>query len=148
PMQAKAEDIAKYQGRYDAGYDATRDARLQRARRLGVIDSQREMAPQKGGAGADVKDPECELRCMEVYAAMVDAMDQGIGRIVAELERQGQLDRTLILYLQDNGGCAEPMGRGAQGATPRPAQPTLPPLAATDLRTESPPTRTRDGFPV
>jgi hypothetical protein len=48
---------------------------------------------------------------MEVYAAMVDSMDQGIGRIVAQLEQQGQLDNTLILFLQDNGGCAEGYGR-------------------------------------
>ena len=48
---------------------------------------------------------------MEVYAAMVDRMDQGIGRIVADAEADRQFDNTLILFLQDNGGCAEPMGR-------------------------------------
>ena len=51
---------------------------------------------------------------MEVYAAMIDRMDQGIGKIVAELKRTGQFDNTLILYLQDNGGCAEAMGRTPQ----------------------------------
>ncbi len=59
-------------------------------------------------------DREFELRCMEVYAAMVDCMDQGIGRIVAELKRTGQFDNTLILFLQDNGGCAEGMGRSTE----------------------------------
>ena len=48
---------------------------------------------------------------MEVYAAMVDRMDQGIGRIVAQLKQSGRLDNTLIFFLQDNGGCAEDMGR-------------------------------------
>ena len=48
---------------------------------------------------------------MEVYAAMVDRMDQGIGRIVDELKRQNILDNTMICYMQDNGGCAEAMGR-------------------------------------
>jgi len=147
-MHAKAADIAKYKGRYDAGYDAIRAARLERARKLGVVDSRWAMAPQKGGAWADVKDREFELRCMEVFAAMVDTMDQGVGRIVAELKRQGQFDRTLILYMQDNGGCAETMGRGPNGAVARPARPTLPPIAATTLRSDSPPTQTRDGFPV
>ena len=51
---------------------------------------------------------------MEVYAAMVDRMDQGIGRIVAALQATGQLDNTLILFLQDNGGCAENLGRNAR----------------------------------
>ena len=53
---------------------------------------------------------------MEVYAAMIDRMDQGIGRIVAELKRNGQLDNTLILFLQDNGGCAG--DDGPHGAKP------------------------------
>ncbi len=52
-----------------------------------------------------------ESRNMQVYAAMIDRMDQGIGRLVAELERQQQLDDTVVIYLQDNGGCAEGMGR-------------------------------------
>ena len=51
---------------------------------------------------------------MEVYAAMVDNMDRGIGRIVAEFKRQGTLDNTLIMYLQDNGACAE--GKGVVAA--------------------------------
>ena len=54
---------------------------------------------------------------------MVDSMDQGIGRIVAALKRQDTLDNTLILFLQDNGGCAEGMGRGAPRNAP--IQPTL-----------------------
>lgn len=55
---------------------------------------------------------------MEVYAAMIDCMDQGIGRVVAQLKRDGRLDNTLILFLQDNGGCAEPMGRSASAPAP------------------------------
>src|SRR5205085_1937203 len=47
------------------------------------------------------------LRCMEVYAAQIDRMDQGIGRILAALERNGQLDDTLVIFLADNGACAE-----------------------------------------
>ena len=65
------------------------------------------------------------------YAAMVDRMDRGVGAIVAELERTGRLDDTLILFLQDNGGCAEVMGRKGEDAhpdIPRPPAPTLAPL--------------------
>ena len=73
---------------------------------------------------------------MAVYAAMIDRMDQGIGRLVAELRRTGRLDNTLILYLQDNGGCAEGIGRVPQRNHPnilRPESPTLPPMKPTDF---------------
>jgi arylsulfatase A-like enzyme len=147
PMHGKEADIAKYKGRYEAGYDAIRTARLARARQLGVIDARWEMTPQRGGSWADVKDRAFELRCMEVFAAMVDSMDQGIGRIVAELNSQKQFDNTLILYLQDNGGCAETMGRRGE-FQPRAGRPTLPSLAADYLQPDMIPKQTRDGYPV
>ncbi len=150
PMHAKEADIAKYQGRYDAGYDAIRAARVERLKRLGMLDPRWQLAPQQGGAWSDVADREFELRCMEVYAAMVDCLDQGIGRIVAELKRSGQFDNTLILFLQDNGGCAEGMGRGKDNPGPRTraAAPSLPPLAAADLQPDMIPKQTRDGYPM
>jgi arylsulfatase len=83
---------------------------------------------------------------MEVYAAMVDCMDQGIGRIVAELKKQGCLDTTLLLFLQDNGGCAEGLGR--RGKQARAVRPTLPPMRAEELQTAMIPKQTRDGYPV
>ena len=55
---------------------------------------------------------EWTLRCMEVYAAQIDRMDQGIGRIVAALEETGQLDNTLLIFLSDNGACAEDIPQG------------------------------------
>ncbi len=88
---------------------------------------------------------------MEVYAAMVDRMDQGVGKIVAELKRTGRLDDTLIFFLQDNGGCAEPIGRGPTKNRldgPRPERPTLAPLAAEALPAALMSPQTRDGFPV
>jgi arylsulfatase A-like enzyme len=111
PMHAKPADIEKYRGKYDAGYDAIRAARLERMRAMGLIDPHWETRPQRGGAWDAVEDREFELRCMEVYAAMIDCLDQGIGRILDELRRTGQFDRTLIMFFQDNGGCAEGMGR-------------------------------------
>ena len=91
---------------------------------------------------------------MEVYAAMIDRMDQGVGKIVAELKRTGQFDNTLILFLQDNGGCAEPMGREPR---PRrgirtfggPKSRRLPAMKPEDFAAAgSVPAQTRDGYPV
>jgi len=81
---------------------------------------------------------------MEVYAAMVDNMDQGIGRIVAELKKHGQLDNTLILFLEDNGGCAEGMGRRARKAP----KGELEPMKPDELQMDMIPKRTRDGKPT
>ena len=150
PMHAKEADIARYKGRYDAGYDVIRAARVAKMKRLGLIDARWQAAPQEGGAWSDVEDREFELRCMEVYAAMVDCLDQGIGRLVAELKRTGQFDNTLILFLQDNGGCAEVMGRGKNNPAPRhrAEKPTLPPMAAEDLQPDMIPKQTRDGYPM
>lgn len=150
PMHAKAKDIAKYKGRYDAGYDAVRAARVEKLKRLGLTDPSWQTAPQAGGAWSEVKDREFEIRCMEVYAAMVDCMDQGIGRLVEQLKKTGQYDNTLILFCQDNGGCAEPMGRRPDHEQPRlrAAKPSLPPLAADDLQPDMIPKQTRDGFPM
>lgn len=171
PMHAKESDMAKYKGKYAAGYDAVRAARLKRARALGVVEDDWAITPQAGGRWEEVKDRAYEERCMEVYAAMVDCMDQGIGRIVAELKKQGRYENTLIFYMQDNGGCAEPIGRGkgsgssgnkkkpnasanvnANAAAPavlqRAETPSLPPLAAEYLQPDMIPKQTRDGYPM
>lgn len=84
---------------------------------------------------------------MEVYAAMLDCMDQGIGRFVETLKKNGQYENTVILFLQDNGGCAEAMGRGGP-PIPRLEKPKLPTLAADYLQPSMIPKQTRDGFPV
>ena len=149
PLHAKEADIAKYKGKYDVGYDAIRAARAAKMKQLGLVDPRWQTAPQSGGAWSEVSDRAFEIRCMEVYAAMIDCLDQGIGRLVAELKRTGQFENTLILFLQDNGGCAENMGRArTPPATPRAANPTLPPLAANYLQPDMIPKQTRDGFPM
>ena len=98
------------------------------------------------------QDKTWEAAGMEVYAAMVERMDLGIGQVVAELRKAGQFDNTLMLYLQDNGGCAEPMGRSPGKNHPniaRPKAPTLPAMKATEFITAgSVPAQTRDGYPV
>jgi arylsulfatase len=111
---------------------------------MGLIDPKWELspAPQKW---ADQKHKAWEARCMEVYAAQIDRMDQGIGRIIDALKAAGQLDNTLILFLHDNGGCDEDNGRKAgrpkRDPNPQPHQPT-------DPQWMSRPLVTRDGRPV
>lgn len=148
PMHALDRDIRKYKGRYDAGYHAIRKARFARMKKLGVIKPDARLSPPAGD-WSSVKNRPWEIRCMEVYAAMVDSMDRGIGRIVETLEKNSQLDNTLIFFLQDNGGCAETLGRKPRGRwTSRPETAPLAPIAADALQPDMIPKQTRDGFPV
>ena len=144
PMHALDEDIEKYRGKYDAGYEAIREARFKRMRDLGVIgDVRLSPAPEPWSAIPDDLKA-WEARCMEVYAAMIDSMDQGIGKIIATLKRHDRFDNTLIIYLQDNGGCHENFGR-----EPRENPATgIEPMAPDELQTSIFPQRTRDGHPV
>lgn len=106
PMQAPAETIAKYKGRYDAGYEVLRAERLERQKKLGLVALHQRPHAFDGVKPWDSLTPEekaIEARKMEVYAAMVDRMDQNVGRVVAELKRTGQYDNTLIVFLADNG---------------------------------------------
>src|SRR5258706_717412 len=102
-MHALEKDIAKSKGKYDDGYEPIRRARFEKEKKLGLIDPKWELSPQ-AGEWDKVKNKDWEARCMEVYAAMIDRMDQNVGRIVNALRETGQLDNTLILFLQDNGG--------------------------------------------
>ncbi len=148
PMHALPHDIAKYRGKYDGGYEPIRRARFERAQELGLIDPAWQLSPQAETWQA-VDNVAWETRCMEVYAAMIDNMDQGIGRIVQELRRRGQMDNTLVFFLHDNGGCAEGMGRGAsRGPAERPAEPPLPPMPDEALQYDMIPKQTRDGYPM
>lgn len=110
PMHAPKEPISKYRGVYDGGYEPIRQARFRKLRELGLIDPAWSCSPTFGDWNK-VEHKAWEARCMEVYAAMIDRMDEGIGRIVSQLEKDALLDDTLILFLQDNGGCAETLGR-------------------------------------
>ncbi len=150
-MQALPEDIAKYRGKYDAGYEPIRRARFEKAGRLGLIDPREPMSPTAKNWDA-LADKKWEAAAMEVYAAMIERMDRGIGRLVQELKRNGQFENTLILFLQDNGGCAEGMGRRPEKGhpnIPRPDRPAFAPMKPTDLTAAgSVPAQTRDGYPI
>lgn len=148
PMHALDRDIKKYQGKYDAGYQAIRKKRFERMKKLGVIKPDAKLSPPAGN-WSNVENREWESRCMEVYAAMIDRMDHGISRIVAALEANSQLENTLIFFLQDNGGCAEGLGRNARGKwTSRPKAAPLQQMAADVLQPDMIPKQTRDGYPV
>ncbi len=148
PMHALETDVAKYKGKYDGGYTPIRQARFARMKQLGLITDGWELSPQARD-WEKVEHKAWEARCMEVYAAMIDNMDQGIGRIVAALKKDKQLENTLILFLQDNGGCAESMGRTAKGKyATRPDKPPFPPMAEGELQLRGVPRQTRDGYPV
>jgi arylsulfatase A-like enzyme len=114
PLHAHDEDIAKYKGRFDNGWNQLREERLRRLVGSGLIDPSWELTDrdptQPPWKEADNRD--WRLRCMEVYAAQIDRMDQGIGRILAALEETDQFRDTLIIFLSDNGGCAEDIPAG------------------------------------
>lgn len=151
PMHALEKDIEKYKGVYDEGYAAVRKRRFEKMKALGVISPNAELSPASG-QWEDMPHKDWEIRNMEVYAAMVDNMDQGIGRIVQALHDTDTFDNTLILFFQDNGGCAENYGRNPakkDGAWPaRADRPSLEPLPDDYLQTHMQPKQTRDGWPV
>ena len=116
PLHALPADIAKYKGRFDAGWDQLRAERLGRMVAMGIIDPSWELSQrdERVQPWHDVENKDWETRRMEVYAAQIDRMDQGIGRIVRALEANGQLDNTLVIFLADNGACEEVLNSDAQ----------------------------------
>ena len=147
PMHAPPEDIAKYKGKYDEGWDAMRANRYARMKEIGLIKPEWDLTPRDSFVqpwNDDIEDREWELANMEVYAAMVDNMDQGIGRVIQTLEKNDQLDNTLIFFLQDNGACAEELN----WVSNRPIKANLKPMASGELQTKMVPTITRDGKPI
>jgi arylsulfatase len=85
---------------------------------------------------------------MEVYAAMVDSLDQGVGRIVSELKRKGNFENTLIFFLADNGGCAEEYGSRGKVKPDPSKRILLKPMDKNELQYDMQPKVTRDGRPV
>ncbi|GAA2153317.1 arylsulfatase [Kitasatospora kazusensis] len=115
PLQAKPADLARHQGRYDGGWDELRAARFARQLAAGHFPAGTRLPDRNSEAGYDVgpwdelTDVQKKLyaRYMEVYAAMVDNVDQNLGRLTDTLAALGELDNTVILFTSDNGGTGE-----------------------------------------
>ncbi|MCL4118581.1 UNVERIFIED_CONTAM: hypothetical protein GTU68_006464 [Idotea baltica] len=134
PLHALPEDIAKYEGRYDAGWEKVRDARFQRIKQMGLVTSplsavELDVGPpyafpdamKQLGAG-EVNRPQpwdsltnqqkkFQATKMTLHAAMIDRIDVEVGRVLKQLRSMKQFDNTLILFLSDNGASAEIMVR-------------------------------------
>ena len=148
PMHALPEDIEKYKGRYDEGWEKIREQRYKKQLEMGLIDPKWKLSPRDAEPWKDAKNKEWDIRNMEVYAAMVDRLDQGLGKVIGALEKRKMLDNTLIMFIADNGGCAEGMGR-REGIQYKDKDPDiLKPMKSTDLQMDMIPKRTRDGVVV
>jgi arylsulfatase A-like enzyme len=121
PLHARPEDISKYRNRYATGWDVLREERLARMKQLRLVSRSTRLSPRSRftnhGETVSAENPawdslpeerraDLAMR-MAIYAAMVDRMDQNIGRVTARLRAKGELDDTLIMFLSDNGACAE-----------------------------------------
>lgn len=118
PIQAHEEDIDKYRDTYMMGWDKLREQRYKKQLELGLIYPKWKLSPRSGNVPAwdslgIKKQKEMALR-MAVYAAMIDRIDQNIGKLTAALKKMGIAENTLIMFLSDNGACAEGgvLGRG------------------------------------
>jgi arylsulfatase len=118
PLHALREDIARHRGKYAGGWDALRRKRHRRMLALGVVRPEWALSPrpERLPAWETVEDKESWDLRMAVYAAQVERMDRGVGRIVAAIEAAGKLGDTLILFLSDNGASPEVVDRGKSGA--------------------------------
>lgn len=112
PLHARPEDIARYKDMYVAGWDQLRRDRFQRQLEMGLFERANTPLPPvqtRGPSWSELsaKEKEYQTRKMAVHAAMIDRLDQGIGRLIDTLKKTGQMDNTLILFLSDNGASPE-----------------------------------------
>jgi arylsulfatase len=124
PIQAWPKDIAKYEGKYDVGYEAIARARYERQLELGIIDADthpRSEPMHRSWDELTLAEQADQARVMAVYSAMIDSIDQNLGRLFTHLEETGERDNTLIMFLSDNGASAElvEIGDGEIGAVDR-----------------------------
>jgi len=147
PIQAPAAAVQKYNGLYDVGWDTVRQHRFEKLKKLGIISSQAQLTARGVSINEWEKEPlkAWQARRMEVYAAMIDVMDQGIGRILSALEARGELENTLIFYLHDNGGCAETLNSHQPEIPPTEEQQQGKPYAADSIFSGKQPIYTRSG---
>ena len=109
PLMAWPEDIEKYKNNYDEGYAVIRKRRFEKQKKIGVLPENAVLSKSEHSNwdSLSTQEKQEESRTMAVYAAMIDRLDQNIGRLLKTLESQGTLDNTLILFTSDNGGSSE-----------------------------------------
>lgn len=128
PVQARADDAAPYAKTYDKGWDKLREERLARMNKVGSVPKNTRLTPRSkihmpevakrlGSMTEDGNNPPWDVLPgdrradlagrMNAFAGMVAGMDRNVGRLIADLKQSGELDNTLILFLSDNGACAE-----------------------------------------
>ncbi|WP_200834723.1 arylsulfatase [Amycolatopsis alkalitolerans] len=133
PLHAPEDEVRRYDGRFDEGWDVLRERRFERLVEEGILGEEAALSERDPAEPAwdEAPDQEWEARRMSVYAAQVTAMDRAIGRVLSTLEESGMVDDTLVIFLSDNGACAEDM----------------PPADAPKFRRRQP-SHTVDGAPI
>jgi arylsulfatase A-like enzyme len=118
PLHARPEDVIRYRGKYAMGWDALREQRQKRMIDLEILRAEWPLTPRDSRVNAwdEVPYKEWHQRRMEVYAAQIDSMDRGIGRILEKVAQVGAQENTLVFFLSDNGGCAEEVAATWQNA--------------------------------
>ena len=119
PLHALPDDIARHRGKYRDGFQKIRAARFDRQLAAGLFPAGLTLAPREAVADwdklGDAQRDEWDLR-MAIYAAQMESMDRGIGRLLQALRDAGADQNTLIMFMSDNGGCHEQIDRGKPGA--------------------------------
>lgn len=112
PLHAWPEDIEKYRDTYKIGWDQLRENRYKRMQEMGIIDVKSKLSPRdenvKPWSALSKNEQQEEAHLMAVYAAMIDRMDQGIGKVMAKLKEIGEDDNTIVIFMSDNGASSEP----------------------------------------
>lgn len=120
PLHAKKEDVNKFIGKYMTGWDELRRQRFERQVKIGLFDESLGVSPRDSNVRPWEQVPEDQKTRsdyrMAVYAAQVFSIDENVGKIVAALEEKGEMENTLIIFLSDNGACAEPYNEFGGGA--------------------------------
>lgn len=109
PLHAWPEDIERYRGKYMTGWDTLRTQRHEEQKGIGLLNKKWPISPRESAVAAweDTNHKEWHDLQMAVYAAQIEQMDRGIGKVLQTLEERGKADNTIILFMSDNGGCAE-----------------------------------------
>jgi arylsulfatase len=147
PLHAPESEIKKHKGQYDKGWDYIREQRFNKLKKLGIISANCVLTERGVTIPAWNDEPmkEWQAKRMEVYAAMIDIMDQGIGRIITALEQKGELENTVIFYMHDNGGCAEPLDSNVPEVPLTSEQKVVKPYSYDSIFLDKKPVYTRDG---